>query len=146
YPYQGISYELHKFVTLCGDIMFVNGVAFLCTFSRDIRFFTAEHVPTRTAKQLGSSLKKIIRLYANGGFIVRLILMDGESEKVKGELPLVRTNTTAAREHVAEIERGHRTIKERARCVVSAELVLAVGWRAAGGFLTQHPPASHPSR
>ena len=112
-------YELHKFVTLCADVMFVNGVAFLSTFSRDIRFFTAEHVPSRTAKQLGSSLKKIIRLYAKGGFVVRLILMDGEFAKVEDELPLVQSNTAATQEHVAEIERGHRTIKERARCVVS---------------------------
>lgn len=112
-------YELHKFVTLCGDVMFVNGVAFLCTSSRDIRFFTAEHVPNRTAKQLSSSLKKIIRLYGSGGFIVRIILMDMEFEKVADEMENVIVNTTAAREHVAEIERGIRTIKERARCTVS---------------------------
>ena len=34
-------------------------------------------------------------------------------------MDLVKCNTTAAREHVAEIERAHRTIKERARRVVA---------------------------
>ena len=100
--------------------MFVNGVAFLVTLSRDIRLFTAEHVPSRTAKQLGSSLMKVVQqLYGRGGYVVNCILMDLEFEKVKDECPLVEINTTAAREHVGEAERGIRTIKERARCVVS---------------------------
>jgi hypothetical protein len=46
--------------------------------------------------------------------------MDMEFEKVKTELGLVDVNTTAAREHVAEIERGIRLLKERARCVVKS--------------------------
>ena len=45
--------------------------------------------------------------------------MDMEFEKVSNELDLVKVNTTAAREHVAEIERGICTIKERGRCVLS---------------------------
>ena len=43
-----------------------------------------------------------------------------EFEKVKDELGLVDVNTTAAREHVAEIERGIRLLKERSRCVVKS--------------------------
>ncbi|EJK60825.1 hypothetical protein THAOC_18763, partial [Thalassiosira oceanica] len=117
-------YRLHKFVTLTADVMFVNGLGFLTTFSRDLRFHTAEYVPTRTAKQLSSSLKKIIQLYGRGGFVIRVILMDMEFDKVADLLDLVKCNTTAAVEHVAEIERAHRTIKERARRVV-AELPFA---------------------
>lgn len=41
------------------------------------------------------------------------ILMDGEFEKVKNKLPLVVCNTTAAKEHVSEVEHSIRTtIKE----------------------------------
>ena len=43
-----------------------------------------------------------------------------ESEKVKDELGLVNVNTTAAREHVAEIERGICLLKERSWCVVKS--------------------------
>ena len=46
--------------------------------------------------------------------------MDVEFEKVKDELGLVDVNTTAAREHVAEIERGICLLKERSRCVVKS--------------------------
>ena len=54
---------------------------------------------------------KIVKLYALGGFRVRVILMDMEFEKVKDEVELVELNTTAAREHVGEIERSIRQRK-----------------------------------
>ena len=56
---------------------------------------------------------KVVYGYARGGFVVNLMLMDQEFEKIKDVLPLVEVNTTAAREHVPEIERNIRTIKER---------------------------------
>ena len=46
-------------------------------------------------------------------------LMDMEFEKLKDKLPNVILNTTAAREHVGEIERKIRVGKERARCTTS---------------------------
>ena len=49
-----------------------------------------------------------------------MILMDMEFEKVKTELGLIDVNTTAAREHVAEIERGISLLKERSRCVIKS--------------------------
>ena len=52
-------YELHKFVTLTAEVMFVNGIAFLTTLSQDIRLFTCEHVPSRTAKQLSKLSEKL---------------------------------------------------------------------------------------
>ena len=113
-------YERHMLVTLTADVMFVNGIAFLVTLSRDIRLFSCEHVPSRTAKQLSNSFKKNLWIYARGGFKVRTIMMDMEFEKVKDQLGMVEVNTTAAREHVGEIERGIRFVKERARCVVTS--------------------------
>jgi hypothetical protein len=77
-------------------------------------------MPTRTADQLGSGLKKVLNLYRRGGFIVRVILMDMEFESLSDELELVQVNTTAAREHVGDIERGIRTIKDRARSTLAA--------------------------
>ena len=111
---------MHKSVTLVADVMFVNNVPMLVTLSRGIKFRTTEHVPRRTAKQLSKSLKRVIRLYNRGGFAVQTILMDMEFDKVAPHLEGdVVVNTSAAREHVAEIEREIRTEKERARCVSS---------------------------
>ena len=98
--------------------MFVNGLAFFTTLGRNIRFGTSEHVPSWTAKQLAKSLMKIVKLYALGGFVIRTVIMDGEFKKIKPEVEL-DVNITAAREHVGEIERYHKTLKERCRCVLS---------------------------
>jgi hypothetical protein len=46
-------------------------------------------------------------------------LMDMEFDKLKGKLPNVILNTTAAQEHVGEIERKIRVVTERARCTAS---------------------------
>ena len=65
-------YRLHKFVTLAADVMFVNSIPFLVIFSIKIRLVTVDHVPNRTAVQLAKSLMNIVKLYARGGFVIRL--------------------------------------------------------------------------
>jgi hypothetical protein len=47
--------------------------------------------------------------------MVSTVLMDNEFEKLVTLLPTLVTNSTAAREHVMEIERRIRTMKERGR-------------------------------
>ena len=42
--------------------------------------------------------------------------MDMEFEKIKDKVGLVEVHTMATREHVGEIERQTRLIKERTRC------------------------------
>ena len=42
----------------------------------------------------------IVKLYARGGFLICLVLMDTEFEKIKDKVVLVEVNNTAAREHV----------------------------------------------
>ena len=42
--------RLDHFVTITAYVMFVNGAPFLVTLYRIIRFLTAEHIPSRTAK------------------------------------------------------------------------------------------------
>ncbi len=54
-------------------------------------------------------------MYPQAGFTVHTILMDGEFEKVKDELPSLICNMTAAKEHVSNAEQTIRTIKGRSR-------------------------------
>ena len=54
-------------------------------------------------------------VYARAGFVVQTLLMDMEFNKVIPELPEVVINTSAASEHVAEVECRNRVIKERFR-------------------------------
>ena len=69
--------------------MFVCGFPFLVTYSRSIKYTTAEFIPTRTAGQLAKCLMKVFYGYASGGFIVNLMLMDLELDKIKDVLPMV---------------------------------------------------------
>ena len=62
-------------------------------------------LPSHKAPVLG-------RHYYRGGFVVRLLLMDMEFENIKEDFTAVEVNTMAVREHVAEIERAIRFIKE----------------------------------
>ena len=112
--------------------MFVNIIAFLVSLSRGIRLHTCEHVPNLKAKQLSKSLRRIVNLYARGGFRVRTIMMDMEFEKVKDQegMELVDVNTSAAREHVDEIERGIRYLS--LTCMYRSEGV--VNW--VGGLIS----------
>jgi hypothetical protein len=113
-------HRLHKFVVLTAGVMFVNGMAFLTMLSRKLQLATVEQLPLRTATQLSNSLIKIVKLYACiTGFIVRVIMMDQEFDKVEEACDMVEINTTAARKHVGEIERFIRTIKERSRALMS---------------------------
>ena len=43
-------------MTMVPDAFFVDGIAFLVTLSKKIKFVTAENVPVRTAKSLGEHL------------------------------------------------------------------------------------------
>jgi hypothetical protein len=46
----------------------------------------------------------VFRIYATTGFIVQMAMMDMEFEKFKPLMPHAALNTTAAQEHVTEIE------------------------------------------
>ena len=107
-----------KYVTLTADVMFVNGVPFLVSSSKNINLTTIEHVPSRTADKLGFLLHRIMKVYARAGFTVRTILMDNEFEKVKDYVHQATLNTTAAAEHVGDIERRIRVVKERCRGII----------------------------
>ncbi len=54
-------------------------------------------------------------IYGTAGFIVQVVMMDMEFETLKELMDNVTLNTTAAREHVGEIERKIRVVKEQAR-------------------------------
>ncbi len=98
--------------------MFVNLVPFLVLVSQNFNLITIEHAPRRTASKLGILLHRIARVYAHAGFTVQTILMDNEFEKVRDHVPMLALNTPAANEHVGDIERRIRVIKERPRGIV----------------------------
>jgi hypothetical protein len=72
------------------------------------------------AKQLAKSIERVVRIYGKAGVIVQTMsMMDMEFKKLKNLLPGIKLNTTATREHVGEIERKIKVIKEEARGTIS---------------------------
>jgi hypothetical protein len=107
--------EANKVIMLVADVFCVEGTAFLLTIARKMKFVTGEHVPIRTATSLNKHLKQVLEVYGRAGVVVRTILMDREFEKIKSQMPTVECNTTAAKEHVSEVEQTIQTVKERIR-------------------------------
>ena len=97
--------------------MFVNRVPFLTSFSRHLKFTTAETLHNRTNSQMFQCVTNLKSLYKKRGFNVTMSLMDGEFVPMRTALLKmgVLLNTASASEHILEIERQHRVIKERAR-------------------------------
>jgi hypothetical protein len=95
--------------------MFVNGIPCLLTKSRGIQLITIEVLPRRTAKIIGDKLTRVLQVNSRDGFVVQTVLMDKEFDTVASKCPTLPINTTAANEHVPEIERTVRFVKERAR-------------------------------
>ena len=110
-------------VTVSGDIMFVNKLPFFVTISRHIKFSTAEFLPNQKTLTLVGAIKRLSQTYAKRGFQITILLLDGQFNKdnLDGEIASfgITLNTVSAEEHVPEIERHIRTIKERARSVIS---------------------------
>ena len=65
------------------------------------------------------SMQAILQIYWRNGFLVEVALMDGEFAHLRGELASigVTLNDTSRDEHVGDIERFIRTIKERMRAI-----------------------------
>lgn len=111
--------EIHQLVTIAIDLMFVNKIPFFVTISRNIKFTTIQHLENRTKTSLCAALKCVYDIYKRSGFSISTVLADGEFNQLEIfciELGLT-LKTTAANEHVPDIERQLRVIKERARAI-----------------------------
>ena len=78
-------------------------------------------LPSLQATDIGTALRRVINIYARGGFQVTTSLMDGAFaglHDVCNQLQ-VTLNTTSRDEHVGDVERYIRTIKERMRGVAN---------------------------
>jgi hypothetical protein len=95
--------------------MKVNSVSFFMSISRHIKFGTAEFIESHHAKVLLKAVTQLQNVYAKGGFRI----VDGKFESLRPELANLgmSLNTASRDEHVPEIERRIRTVKERVRGV-----------------------------
>ena len=105
--------KVHRSVTLAIDVMFINKVAFLITISRNLKFGTVEAISNRQVTTIIAKLRSVCQVYHHWGFQVSVLLGDPEFEPIRSAFP--QLNCCAADEHVPDIERYIRTVKDRVR-------------------------------
>ena len=99
--------------------MYVNKVPLLVTLSQNIKFCTMEAIADRKEATLLKCIKGVVTLYRKARFKVTTALRHGEFVPLHGGLAKLglRLNKTSRDEHVGDIERYIRTIKERMRVI-----------------------------
>jgi hypothetical protein len=104
---------------MSADIFFVNKIPFFLTLSRKICFTAVNHLADRTVKTIFKAYEEIHKFYLNRGFHITTLLVDGEFAPLQVLIQSMtggpRVNLTSASEHVPEIERRIRVVKERSR-------------------------------
>ena len=108
----------HENVTLATDFFFVQGLPFIHTISRKIKFRTITPVKSRKKEVMLQETKTVLDLYHARGFKVVDIHADMDFECIQDEVRPVLMNLNAHDDHVGEVERSIRTIKERVRADV----------------------------
>ena len=87
------------------------------TISKHIKFGSAGKLDTMDDKMILRHFKGILGLYAMRGFKVTIIMADNQFESMRGDIADMGAllNIVSTDEHVPEIERYNRTIKEHVR-------------------------------
>ena len=101
------------------DLFFVNKIPFFLTLSRKICFTAVNHLANRTVLEIFKAFKEIYTYYLHCGFCITTFHADGEFAPLK---PLIESlpggplvNLASRNEHVSEIERHVRVVKEQSQ-------------------------------
>jgi len=121
-------------IILSIDVMYFTGLTFLTTVSQNIRFITATLLVDQKKKTIFDAIQQVIRIYKGKGHEVdniefeededekpiHTIMTDNEFKALKenrGEMGM-NVHVVSKNEHVPEVERQNRVIKERTRAVI----------------------------
>jgi hypothetical protein len=111
--------EKYQDVTIGANIMLVNRIPFLISLLQYIKFGTTEVLKNWKNATIIKAFTNIKGIYAQHGFRLRMCHADGKFEPMQGDLidMGIDLNVVSAEEHVPEVERDIRTVKERTHCV-----------------------------
>jgi hypothetical protein len=108
--------KLHREVFLTTDIFFVNKIPFFLTLSSKICFTVVNHLADRMVPQIFKAFKEMYQYYLQRGFHIKTVIANGEFAPLG---PLIEympggpmVNLASANEHVTDIERIIRVVKE----------------------------------
>ena len=110
-----ISDKFQHGVVLAIDIMFINKIPFFITTSMGLHFGTVENLNNRQVPTIVGALDRVVQLYKRRGFGIATIKADPEFAPLQEHFGGIAFNLCAQDEHVPEIERYIRTVKDRVR-------------------------------
>ena len=92
-------------------------IPFFVTISRNLKLTTEQMLNDRRVETILEFLDNVVNIYKNRGFEVKTLLMDGEFIPMMEDLKArgITGNPTSKNEHVPEVKRQIRVIKERVR-------------------------------
>ncbi len=116
------DHEYRKLV-LCVDVMEIEGVKMLVSISRRLKLTMTRYLATKSKEDVANAVLEMINEYTRHGFEVTTILSDSANEFISAGVSVathrVRWNTATKSQHVPEIERNIRLIKERCRAIMT---------------------------
>ena len=153
-PVEIVKY--HSNITLCVDFFYVQRLPFIHAISRKVGYQQAMPVPDQTKETMMSFVNKSVSEYTSRGFAVIDTHADKEFECLRGCLGNVSLEICGPDEHVPEVERSIRTMKETMRAtahglpyrrlpkIMIVELV-AMATRCLNGFPKEDGVSEHMS-
>lgn len=112
-----------KEVILCVDICFISGLPFIVSISRRLCLLVTVYLPERDRKTVLKAIGEIKAIYGRYHVSIKAIFCDGEgavsSLRHFFEASGIKVETASKNEHVPEVERSIRVIKERVRSFVT---------------------------
>jgi hypothetical protein len=115
--------EENSQVVLSIDIFFIQGSPFFTSISRNLMFTTASTLKNRKKAKVYKAIQGVIGFYAMHDYYVKTVLADNEFGTLKEKLmneEEVDLNLGAPKQHIPEVERNIRVIKERLRAVINS--------------------------
>ena len=101
------------------DLFFANEMPFFLTLSRKMCFMTINHLADRKVATIFAAFKETCQHCLHQGFCITTLHVDGKFEPLKPVTQALpgrpMANTASANEHIPEIERRVRVVKERSR-------------------------------
>ena len=115
--------QVYRNVTLCADILFIGQIICFGTISRKLLFTSTQPIKNRKKVETILPHIKVIRnIYKTRGFKVTHLVTDTEFSVLRNQLMAIgiTLNETSADEHVPEIKRNNRYLKEKVRGTVNS--------------------------
>ena len=86
--------DKYKEVTICCDLMHINGIGFLITISRHIMFATASMIKNRKVERIADGIIQVHKLYLQRGFNITHMHTGCEFEPLRKEMTALGINLT----------------------------------------------------